>query len=348
VIIGGTSGVDGNVISGNGAGVVIGLPEPPRANGAPGGGPPGPASAAVLRNSISANDTLGIEIIPIAGPNPNDPDDADTGSNGLQNAPTLTSVIAGSTLVAGTLDSTPNRTFRLEFFVSGACDATGFGEGAVFGFSAQVTTDGDGEIDFAVLSPATGQAGTQITATATDTTTNETSEFSNCEAVATAGSATPTPIGQTPTPTPIPAETPEPSAVITDEPTPVPTPTPTPTATASPPPSGSQTATPTPSGPTPSASPTPTGSPELRQGDVDCSGQVDGRDALLLVGDEAGAAVSQFTPCPSLGSGDPPFGDVDCDGDVDIGDAIAVLLWLADLPVEQATGCTEIGELFDV
>ena len=74
----------------------------------------------------------------------NDPLDADTGSNGLQNAPVLTSVnrpSTGVTLVTGTLHSHPSESFRIEFF-SGAM--TFNGPHAYLG-STTVTTNGAGD-----------------------------------------------------------------------------------------------------------------------------------------------------------------------------------------------------------
>ena len=64
------------------------------------------------------------------GPTPNDPLDADTGPNNLQNYPVLTG--ATQTTVAGTLNSTPNTTFTLEFFSNTECDPSGYGEGETF------------------------------------------------------------------------------------------------------------------------------------------------------------------------------------------------------------------------
>jgi hypothetical protein len=131
-----------------------------------------------LTNSIDQNGVLGIDLIG-DGVTPNDPLDADTGPNELQNYPALTSaIVTGSTSVIGTLNSTPNRTFRIEFFSSPAADPSGFGEGRVFLGVIEVTTDGAGNAAIAATLPAVA-VGSVITATATDLTALNTSEFSN-------------------------------------------------------------------------------------------------------------------------------------------------------------------------
>ncbi len=78
--------------------------------------------------------------------------------------------------VQGTLNSTPNGTFRIEFFGNAACDASGNGEGATFLGSTSVTTDAIGNAIIPLFTAATGQF---VTATATDPA-NNTSEFSAC------------------------------------------------------------------------------------------------------------------------------------------------------------------------
>lgn len=137
----------------------------------------------VSRNSIHDNGSLGIDL-DADGVSPNDVGDADGGSNLLQNFPVLTSVTftGGVGRVAGTLNSTPQRTFRVEFFWNGACDPSQFGEGARFLGSLDVTTNGAGNASFEVTGlgdPATDRS---VTATATDPNGN-TSEFSACRTV---------------------------------------------------------------------------------------------------------------------------------------------------------------------
>jgi titin len=133
---------------------------------------------AILSNSIFSNTGLGIDL-GADGVTPNDPGDGDTGANNLQNFPVLTSASSsvGGTTIAGTLNSTPNTTFRLEFYSNAAGDPSGFGEGETFIGSTMVTTDGSGNNSFTVTFPITVPAGHVITATATDPG-NNTSEFS--------------------------------------------------------------------------------------------------------------------------------------------------------------------------
>jgi len=164
--IGGTAAGAGNTIWFNGTGVVVS----------------GPTTTGVRtsRNSINSNVGLGIDF---GGVVPNDPGDADTGPNNLQNFPVLTSVIlnAGTTTVAGTLNSTASTAFTIELFDNAVCDASGFGEGATFAASTVVTTDAMGNATFSVAVPFPM---TIATATATDPAGN-TSEFSACAAPAT-------------------------------------------------------------------------------------------------------------------------------------------------------------------
>ena len=126
---------------------------------------------------------LGIDLIPGGGNPPdapsgvtsNDPGDADTGPNNLQNFPVLTA-IESLTIpmfrITGTLQSTPNAPFRIEFFNNSAYDASLFGEGQSYVGSVDVSTNASGNATFTFDSP-----GSTVTATATDADGN-TSEFS--------------------------------------------------------------------------------------------------------------------------------------------------------------------------
>lgn len=321
-----------------------------------GGGGAATSVISINRNSIFANDGLGIDL-GSTGVTANDPNDGDAGGNSQQNWPVLATAQQGSTHLTGTLDTLANRSYLLEVYTVSACDASGHGEGALYAGKATLTTGGDGEISFAVESPVTAQLGSFLTATVTDTVTNETSEFSNCVPVTAALPPTSTPPGQTPGPTPITVETPGPTVEITDAPTPTPTPapehttTPTPVnteatstanATTTATPSGTARASATPAG---SQTPAPTGSDVLRQGDNDCSGQVRARDALFAFFFLAELPAQGFGACPEVGD-DLSFawGNVDCFDDIDEDDAIAILLWLAGLDYERDDGCTEMGE----
>jgi CSLREA domain-containing protein len=135
----------------------------------------------VRRNSIHSNAGLGIDL-GTDGLTPNDPDDPDAGGNNLQNFPVINSAAAGSTNIAGTLNSTPSTTFTVEFFSSPTADPSAHGEGQTFLDSVSVTTDANGDASFTHTAAAAVPAGQFITATATDPAGN-TSEFSNARQV---------------------------------------------------------------------------------------------------------------------------------------------------------------------
>ena len=130
-------------------------------------------SNSILTNSIFANLELGINLVRPANP-------AATGPNRLQNSPTLTSVATSvsSTIIAGTLVSTPNTTFTIQFFASSPLDPTGVGEGAQFLGQTTAVTGANGIAeDFSANVPTLLKSGQFVTATATDPAGN-TSEFS--------------------------------------------------------------------------------------------------------------------------------------------------------------------------
>ncbi|MEG5042100.1 MULTISPECIES: SdrD B-like domain-containing protein [unclassified Microcoleus] len=157
--IGGTAAGEGNIIANNGnIGVAV-------ASG---------TGNSIQNNSIFANLGLGIDL-GNDSITANDPGDADTGANNLQNTPVLTTATAsgGSVTVAGTYNSTPNTTFTLQFFANTPPDT----QGQTFIASIPVTTDAAGNAAFNQTFPAAVTAGQLITATATDAAGN-TSEFS--------------------------------------------------------------------------------------------------------------------------------------------------------------------------
>ena len=132
----------------------------------------------IQRNSIHSNGGLSIDLNN-DGVTLNDPGDGDSGANNLQNFPVITAltVISGNTTIDGTLNSTPNSQFTLEFFRNTAADPSGFGEGQTFIGETRVTTDGTGNVSFMPTFTADLGLGEFITATATDQGGN-TSEFS--------------------------------------------------------------------------------------------------------------------------------------------------------------------------
>jgi hypothetical protein len=162
--VGGTSAGEANTVASNGgAGVEIA----------------GSQSIAnrILRNSVFQNGGLGIDLAGgIEDPSDatrNDPRDLDSGPNGLQNKPTLSSArtASGKTTVRGSLASTPKRTFTLRLFSDDAGD-----EGKTLLAKKTVTTNAEGNAPFAFSLGAALPAGRFVTATATGT--DGTSEFS--------------------------------------------------------------------------------------------------------------------------------------------------------------------------
>jgi hypothetical protein len=171
--IGGTAPGQGNVITNNGP------PYGGIANGSPTG-------ARIRGNRIFGNLPLGIDLYAggSGGVTPNDAGDADTGPNGLQNYPILTSAgpalgEGAGTHIVGVLSSTASTTFDIDFFSNPSCASRPqeYLQGQDYIGSTQVTTDGSGNATIDVTLPASVDNGSRITATATDPSGN-TSEFS--------------------------------------------------------------------------------------------------------------------------------------------------------------------------
>jgi CSLREA domain-containing protein len=141
---------------------------------------------AIRGNAISSPGSLGIDIsrngLDASGDVlANDDLDPDTGPNGLQNYPVLTSASGGTPgSVLGTLNSTANATFTIDFYRgTGTCGQAGTRDGEVYLGSAVVNTNGSGDAAFNTPIAAGFSNGALITATATDANGN-TSEFSDC------------------------------------------------------------------------------------------------------------------------------------------------------------------------
>ncbi len=135
---------------------------------------------AIDGNSIFSNAELGIDLAD-DGPTANDPGDADSGPNDLQNKPVLTAAktVSGKTTVKGKLASRPDSTYTIQFF----SNPSGTNEGKKFiGEKLSVRTDASGDATF-TFSPATAvPVGQNVTATAKainlDASNGDTSEFS--------------------------------------------------------------------------------------------------------------------------------------------------------------------------
>ena len=132
----------------------------------------------ISANSIHSNGALGIDLA-TDGVTPNDVLDGDGGANNRQNYPVLLSADSsgGTTTIDGTLNSTPNTTFTLEFFSNLVADPSGFGEGRTYLGADVVTTDGSGNVTFSIVLPVAAAVGQQLSSSATSPG-NDTSEFS--------------------------------------------------------------------------------------------------------------------------------------------------------------------------
>ena len=142
----------------------------------------------VVGISISKNIIRNITGLPIDlyngtatnGVTVNDALDADTGANNLQNYPVLVTANGNGATVATpyTFNSEPNKSFDLEFFQTGTCNASGHGGAELYLGTTNVTTDASGNASGTASFASTLVTGF-ISATATNAV-NGTSEFSTC------------------------------------------------------------------------------------------------------------------------------------------------------------------------
>ena len=159
-IVGGIGAFQANVIANNFLGVFV--DQNSRLN-------------TIRGNSIRDNSGLGIAL-ETSSVQDNDNLDSDTGSNDLQNFPTISSVLSNDgtvVQVAGSINSTANTTLTLDFYGN----SNGDGEGEYYIGELTVTTDANGDATFDELIFGFAGSGDAITATATDPIGN-TSEFS--------------------------------------------------------------------------------------------------------------------------------------------------------------------------
>jgi hypothetical protein len=126
---------------------------------------------AIQENAIFESGNLGIELA--------------NGGNNNQPFPVLTSVRSdgSSTTIEGTLTSTPDTTFTVEFYANDVCNPSGYGEGQTFLGSALVTTDPSGAATFTVTLSVAVDTGQFVASTATDPD-GDTSGFSACLQIA--------------------------------------------------------------------------------------------------------------------------------------------------------------------
>ncbi len=140
----------------------------------------------IYENNIYENGGLGIDLGD-NGVTPNDPNDADKGANLLQNFPEINATVTTGTadlVITGSLHSSPNTNYDVEFFWSEDCDPSNYGEGHYYIGFKTARTDANGYARISVKFPGYGMPGVYITATAIDPNDN-TSEFSECASVVT-------------------------------------------------------------------------------------------------------------------------------------------------------------------
>jgi titin len=131
-------------------------------------------------NAIFSNGALGIDL---GNNGVNTIYDCESGvpaaaANAGQNFPVLANAYSGSgTRIRGTLDSSPDKTYLLQFFASPAGESSGYGEGQVFLGQTNFTLGAMCSSNFTVFLPVSVPANWVVTATATSPA-NNTSEFS--------------------------------------------------------------------------------------------------------------------------------------------------------------------------
>jgi hypothetical protein len=170
-VIGGTAAGAGNVIAFNTIGVLIFNSPYPFATGPTSGN-------AILSNEIYGNAGLGIDLGGSGAMLPND-SQGHSGPNDFENFPVMTLVAASDTsrTVAVSMNSTPNTTFRVEFFANDPPDPASFEPGQIYLGFVEATTDAGGQAVFDYTYPVDATHPV-LTATATDAF-GDTSEFSD-------------------------------------------------------------------------------------------------------------------------------------------------------------------------
>ncbi len=151
-------------------------------------------------NSIFNNGRLGINLAPDSSDSVtiNDALDADSGPNGLQNYPVITSATlnsSGAVVITFTLDSAAPPSFNqfsVKAFSNDACNPSGHGEGrysALYNYTT-VNTDATGHASGTITLSAPLSAGwgpgKWVTLLAHDVSANNTSEYSTCMQATTA------------------------------------------------------------------------------------------------------------------------------------------------------------------
>jgi hemoglobin-like flavoprotein len=120
-------------------------------------------------NSLFGTGTTGIDLS-VDGSTANDSGDGDTGPNDLQNYPVITSADSnnGTVNIAGTLNSTANKSFIIDLYCNATLNGAGNADAKTYLKSVSAITDGSGNANFNTSVPATALTGKYITATATN------------------------------------------------------------------------------------------------------------------------------------------------------------------------------------
>ncbi|XZE33950.1 cadherin domain-containing protein [Pirellulaceae bacterium SH501] len=170
------NGGDGILVSGSSTnimigGTVTGAENVILYNGDDGVGVTGTSTnVSILRNTIIGNSNSEIDLAD-NGVTANDNLDGDSGANGLQNFPSVSSATStpSGTQITGNFNSQANTTYRIEFFASlpGTGDFSGYGGARRYLGFTNVTTDGNGNVNYSANVQAWVNAGDLVTATAT-------------------------------------------------------------------------------------------------------------------------------------------------------------------------------------
>jgi CSLREA domain-containing protein len=156
-----------------------------------------PDSNTLIGNSIYNNSVMGIDLVDDSngdqspdtdlGPNLNDANDIDTGSNDYLNFPVVnsTSATKGSLIIDFDLDvdDTATNGYRIEFYANSSADINGYGQGEFYLGSKDIAASVAGEIATLTIPTTFSDGSYAITATTTekDASTDgfgSTSEFS--------------------------------------------------------------------------------------------------------------------------------------------------------------------------
>ncbi len=166
-MIGGVNSVDGNVIANNVFGILL------ESNTGFGNS---------FKSNIFYNNTeMAIDIDADYTPSGLDVLDVDSGPNGTQNYPIITSsyVTSSEISIVGTFNSKANTAYAIQYYSNVSCNQSGNGEGKVLIGTQIITTNSSGNATINISFSAVVAVGSFITCLATDNL-NSTSEFSEC------------------------------------------------------------------------------------------------------------------------------------------------------------------------